>query len=202
MKFELPDLPYDYAALEPHISARTLHFHYDKHHRGYMTKLESAVADTSLADSTLEDIVLGSEGGVFNNAAQVWNHTFYWRSMTPQGGGQPSGALAEQIDADLEGIEGFKKEFARVAASQFGSGWAWLVKTVDGQLRVISSKDADNPMRSGLVPLLTLDVWEHAYYLDYQNERPKYIDVFLEHLVDWRFAEENFSTSEPVAASG
>jgi superoxide dismutase, Fe-Mn family len=193
MKFELPDLPYDYSALAPHISARTLEFHYDKHHRGYMSKLEGLIADSPLGAATLEEIVLESDGGVFNNAAQVWNHTFYWRSMKPNGGGAPGGALAKRIEQDLGGIEGFKKAFAASAAGHFGSGWTWLVKTSDGALDVISTKDADNPLRGGLTPLLTLDVWEHAYYLDYQNLRPKYIEAFIDHLLDWQFAEKNFA---------
>lgn len=191
MKFELDPLPYELAALEPHISARTLDFHYNKHHRGYMTKLQAALEGKPAAEKSLEEIVLDSQGGLFNNAAQVWNHAFYWRSMSPEGGGEPSGALQELLARHFGDPQAFKQEFASVATGEFGSGWAWLVKTRDGALEIVSTHDAENPLRQGLTPLLTLDVWEHAYYLDYQNDRAQYVATFLDHLVDWSFAEAN-----------
>jgi Fe-Mn family superoxide dismutase len=197
MKFELPPLPYPSDALEPYLGAETLEVHYGKHHQGYMDKLERALEGTSRASLALEDLVRDSEGDVFNNAAQVWNHTFYWRSMTPNTHA-PSKSLAERLDRDLGGMEAFKREFAEIASGEFGSGWAWLVEQTDGKLAVQSTHDADNPLRHGLRPLLTLDVWEHAYYLDYRNERDKYIEAFLDHLIDWSFAE---SYMEQLAAS-
>lgn len=193
MKFELPRLPYAFDALEPHIGARTLELHYTKHHKGYLRKLEKAIADTALAQESLEDIIRGSDGDVFNNAAQVWNHTFYWRSMSPDGGGDPRGRLLAAIVRDFAGVDGLKAQFAEAASGEFGSGWAWLVATPEGTLRVLSTTDAENPLRDPETqPLLTLDVWEHAYYLDYQNERAKYIEAYLDHLINWRFAEDNF----------
>lgn len=197
MKFELPPLPYPSDALEPYLGAETLEVHYGKHHQGYMDKLERALEGTSRASLALEDLVRDSEGDVFNNAAQVWNHTFYWRSMTPNTHA-PSKSLAERLDRDLGGMEAFKREFAEIASGEFGSGWAWLIEQTDGKLAVQSTHDADNPLRHGLRPLLTLDVWEHAYYLDYRNERDKYIEAFLDHLIDWSFAESNM---EQLAAS-
>ena len=192
MKFELPELPYDYDALAPHISGRTVELHYEKHHKGYMRKLEKGVADSSLADETLENIMRSSNGSVFNNAAQVWNHSFYWLSMTPDDQEGPTGALAEALARDLGGIEGFKEKFAAIARGEFGSGWAWLVARPDRTLEVLSTTDAENPLAADKRPLLTLDVWEHAYYLDYQNERGRYVASFLDHLLNWRFAERNF----------
>lgn len=191
MKFELDPLPYELDALEPHVSARTLDFHYNKHHRGYMTKLAAALEGKAAAEKSLEEIMLDSHGGLFNNAAQVWNHSFYWKSMTP-GGAEPSATMTELLDKHFGGMSEFKQEFASVATGEFGSGWAWLVKTKEGELEILSTHDAENPLRQGLKPLLTLDVWEHAYYLDYQNDRAQYVAAFLDHLVDWSFAEANF----------
>lgn len=191
MKFELDPLPYELDALEPHLSARTLDFHYNKHHRGYMAKLAAALEGKAAAEKPLEEIVLDSHGGLFNNAAQVWNHSFYWKSMTP-GGTEPSAMMTELLDKHFGGLGDFKQEFASVATGEFGSGWAWLVKTAEGELEILSTHDAENPLRQGLKPLLTLDVWEHAYYLDYQNDRAQYVAAFLDNLVDWSFAEANF----------
>lgn len=196
MKFVLDPLPYAPDALEPHISAKTLDFHYNKHHKGYLGKLEAAIKNDPLGSKSLEELVVSTEGGVFNNAAQVWNHSFYWKSLDPNGGGSPSGALLERLNADIGGIDKFRSEFAAIAAGQFGSGWAWLVAGDGGKLEILSTKDADNPMRSGKSPLLTLDVWEHAYYLDYQNDRPKYIATYLDELINWKFAEDNLAAAE------
>jgi len=192
MRFELPPLPYSKDALEPVISAWTVDVHYEKHHRGYLGKLQQAIADKPIARKGLEDIVRESEGGVFNLAAQVWNHTFYWYGMSPTGGGKPSGQLAEAIERDFGSLHQFCRSFAEVANHHFGSGWAWLVSDREGELHVVSTPDAENPLRSKLVPLLTIDVWEHAYYLDYQNERDRYVRGFIERLIDWRFAEKNY----------
>ncbi len=194
MKFELDPLPYALDALEPHISARTLDFHYNKHHRGYMSKLESALEGKPAAEKSLEEIMLDSSGSLFNNAAQVWNHTFYWNSMSPDGGAEPSAAMAELLERHFGGLSAFKQEFASVATGEFGSGWAWLVKTAEGTLEILSTHDAENPLRRNLTPLLTLDVWEHAYYLDYQNDRSQYVAAFLDHLIDWSFAEANLES--------
>jgi Fe-Mn family superoxide dismutase len=188
-------LPYDYDALEPHIGVRTLQFHYDKHHHGYMKKLKAAIEDTPQQDQTLERIVLESEGDVFNNAAQLWNHDFYWESLTPNGGGRPGQILADAIKDRFGDFDSFQKRLKKAATGQFGSGWAWLVVGTDGKLQVMSTPDAENPQRSGLTPLLTIDVWEHAYYLDYQNERDTYVDRVLGHLINWKFAEDNFQSA-------
>jgi len=193
VNFELPALPYEKNALEPHISARTLDFHYDKHHRGYMTKLKNAIEGKPEADKSLEQLVQTAEGGVFNNAAQVWNHTFYWNSMAPDGGGKPEGKLLERIEKDFHSHEDFAQQFAEVAKGEFGSGWAWLVEDGD-RLRVLSTHDADNPLRHGMKPLLTIDVWEHAYYLDFQNDRASYVQGVIDHLLDWRFAARNLES--------
>jgi Fe-Mn family superoxide dismutase len=195
MAFQLPDLPYDQAALEPHISANTLSFHYGKHHQTYVTNLNNLVKDTPLADKSLEDIIRATAGdaakaGVFNNAAQVYNHTFYWNSMKPNGGGKPSGDLAAKIDASFGGYDQFAEAFAQAATTQFGSGWAWLVAEGDA-LKVVKTGNAETPLSGSATPLLTIDVWEHAYYLDYQNRRPDYIKTFLESLVNWDFAAAN-----------
>ena len=197
MAFELPALPYAQDALEPHISANTLSFHYGKHHNTYVTNLNNLVKDTDLAGKSLEDIVKAvagdaSKAGIFNNAAQVWNHTFYWHSMSPNGGGAPTGAIAAKIDEDLGGYDKFVEEFKAAATTQFGSGGAWLV--VDGdKLKVTKTANADSPIAHGQTPLLTIDVWEHAYYLDYQNRRPDYIATFLDSLVNWDFANQNLA---------
>lgn len=195
MKFEVPSLPYEKTALAPYISEKTLELHYEKHHKGYMKKLKDAIADTDDANKPLEDIVLQAEGDLFNNAAQVWNHSFYWRSMKPNGGGSPTDELKAAIERDFGDVKHFHDQFAAAAKGEFGSGWAWLIMQRDGHLAVISSSDAENPLRSGQTPLLTLDVWEHAYYVDYYNERGDYVQAFLEHLVNWDFAMENFLAS-------
>jgi len=195
VKFELKPLPYDYDALEPHISARTMQFHYDKHHQGYMKKLKAATEGTPQQDKSLERIILDSDGAVFNSAAQVWNHDFYWQSLSPNGGGKPGEMLADAIKDQFGDFDSFQERLKAAATGQFGSGWAWLVVGSDGKLQVTSTSDADNPLRSGQTPLLTIDVWEHAYYLDYQNERGTYVDKLLDHLVNWQFAEDNFRSA-------
>jgi Fe-Mn family superoxide dismutase len=193
---ELPDLPYALDALAPHISKETLEFHHGKHHAAYVANLNKAIADGPLSGKPLEEIILAAwkdkNMGVFNNAAQVWNHTFYWNSMKPGGGGKPTGALAEAIDRDFGSFDAFAEKFKTAGATRFGSGWAWLV-VKDGKLDVISTANAELPLTEGLTALLTMDVWEHAYYLDYQNRRPDYIGTFLGELVNWDFAAENFA---------
>lgn len=197
MAFELPPLPYDFNALEPYISANTLSFHYGKHHQAYVTNLNGLIEGTELTNKSLEDIIRISAGdkdkvGIFNNAAQVWNHTFYWHSMTPQGGGKPKGKLAEKINEDFGSYEEFTKLFKQAGVTQFGSGWAWLVLNKDSKLEIMKTANADLPLIHGKKALFTCDVWEHAYYLDYQNRRPDYVDTFLNHLINWDFAEKNF----------
>jgi Fe-Mn family superoxide dismutase len=199
MTFELPSLPYAQDALEPHISGKTLSFHYGKHHQAYVTNLNNLVKDGPLAKKSLEEVIKATaekadQAGVFNNAAQVWNHTFYWHSMTPGGGGKPTGKIADKIDADLGGYGKLAEAFKTAAATQFGSGWAWLVLD-GGKLKVTKTGNADLPMVHGQTALLTIDVWEHAYYLDYQNLRPNYIQTFLDHLVNWDFANKNLGKS-------
>lgn len=195
MAFTLPNLPYDKTALEPHISAKTLDFHHGKHHQAYVTNLNKLIEGTSLESRSLEEVILDSKGesakaGIFNNAAQVWNHTFYWHSMKPKGGGMPSGDLAKRINQDFGSFQNFREAFKQAGATQFGSGWAWLVLQ-DDTLKVTKTGNADLPLAHGQRALLTCDVWEHAYYLDYQNRRPDYLDVFLDHLVNWDFAASN-----------
>lgn len=185
---ELPKLPYEFNALEPKISAKTVEFHYTKHHQGYVNKLNAAIEGTPLANKSLEEIVLESEGGVFNNAAQVWNHTFYWEGFSPNPQAAPTGKLAEMINETFGSFDKFKEDFSAKAATLFGSGWAWLVLD-NGQLKITGTSNAETPLTEGLKALLTCDVWEHAYYLDYQNLRPKYIENFWE-LVDWKKIEE------------
>ena len=193
MTFELPDLPYAKDALEPHISAETLDYHHGKHHAAYVTNLNNMVPGTEFEGKSLEEIVKSAPaGGIFNNAAQVWNHTFYWHSMKPGGGGAPSGDLAAKIDAAFGSLDGFKDQFKTAAATQFGSGWAWLVAE-GGALKITKTGNADTPLVHGQTPLLTCDVWEHAYYLDYQNRRPDYVQTFLDHLVNWDFAAANLA---------
>ncbi|MEE2527149.1 superoxide dismutase [Hyphobacterium sp. HN65] len=199
MAHTLPDLPYAQDALAPHISAETLGFHHGKHHAAYVTKMNDAIAGKDEEALSLEDLVrkAAKDGnqGLFNNAAQTWNHTFYWNSMKPNGGGAPSGDLADRIDRDFGSFEGFKKAFADAGATQFGSGWAWLV-VKDGKLDVCKTLNAETPLtQDGVVPLLTMDVWEHAYYLDFQNRRPDYITTFLDKLVNWDFAADNLAAS-------
>ena len=188
MAFTLPPLPYAKDALAPHISAETLEYHHGKHHNAYVTNLNKLLEGKPEANKSLEDIILSSEGGVFNNAAQIWNHTFYWHSMKPNGGGQPTGELADAIKRDFGSFEKFSEEFSNAAATQFGSGWAWLVVGKDKKLAVTKTGNADLPMKHGQKALLTIDVWEHAYYIDYRNARPKYIETFLKSLVNWEHA--------------
>lgn len=199
MAFELPPLPYADTALEPHISANTLSFHYGKHHNTYVVNLNNLIADGPLANSSLEEIVSATAGdaqkaGVFNNAAQVWNHTFYWNSMSPNGGGAPKGDLANKINATFGSLDAFKEQFKAACIGQFGSGWAWLV-IENGELKITKSGNADTPIAHGQTPLITCDVWEHAYYLDFQNRRPDYVQAFLDNLVNWDFAEANYAAA-------
>ena len=191
MAFTLPPLPYDKNALAPHISGETLDYHYGKHHQAYVTNLNKALEGKPEANKSLEDVILSSDGPVFNNAAQVWNHTFYWSSMKPNGGGQPTGDLADAIKRDFGSFEKFSEAFSNAAATQFGSGWAWLVLGKDRKLAVTKTPNADLPLKHGEKALLTIDVWEHAYYIDYRNARPKYIETFLKSLANWDFALEN-----------
>ena len=186
MAITLPELPFAMDALSPHISAETLEFHYGKHHNAYVTNLNGMIEGTPLAEKSLEEIVKSSEGGVFNNAAQVWNHSFYWNCLSPNGGGEPSGALSDAINKAFGSFDKFKEEFSKAAATQFGSGWAWLVKKADGSLAITQTSNAGCPLTEGVTPLMTCDVWEHAYYVDYRNARPKYIEAFWS-LVNWDF---------------
>ena len=190
MAFTLPPLPYAKDALAPHLSAETLEFHHGKHHNAYVTNLNKLLEGKPDASKSLEEIILSSDGGVFNNAAQIWNHTFYWNSMKPNGGGAPTGELATAIDRDFGSLDKLKEEFTAAATTQFGSGWAWLVLD-KGKLMVTKTGNADLPMKHGQKALLTIDVWEHAYYIDFRNLRPKYIETFLTHLVNWDFALAN-----------
>jgi Fe-Mn family superoxide dismutase len=194
MAIELPPLPYSLDALAPTMSQETLEYHYGKHHQTYVTNLNNLIADTDMADKSLEEIILAAEPGpLFNNSAQVWNHTFFWNSLTPSGGGAPSGAIGEAIGEAFGSYEEFRKQFAAAATGQFGSGWAWLVKT-DSGLEISKTANADLPLKHGQTALLTLDVWEHAYYIDYRNARPKYIDAFLDDLLNWEFAAANLAS--------
>jgi Fe-Mn family superoxide dismutase len=199
MAYELPPLPYAYDALEPHISKGTLEFHHDKHHAAYVSKYNDAVTGTDMDNKPIEEVIKAIAGdnskqGLFNNGAQAWNHTFYWNSMKPGGGGMPTGELAKKIDADFGSYEKFAEAFKQAGATQFGSGWAWLVLE-NGILKVVKTPNAENPLPSNQVPLLTMDVWEHAYYLDYQNKRPAYMDTFLSNVVNWDFAAKNFAAA-------
>ncbi len=194
MAITLPELPFAQNALEPHISANTLSFHHGKHHNAYVTNLNKLIIGTQFENASLDEIVAKSDAGIFNNAAQVWNHTFYWHSMKPNGGGKPSGELAKKIDADFGSFDKFKEEFANAAATQFGSGWAWLVLE-NGKLKVTKTPNADTPSRHGQTAILTIDVWEHAYYLDFQNRRPDYVQTFLNSLANWEFAAKNFAAA-------
>ena len=193
MAFELPALPYAQDALEPHMSANTFSFHYSKHHQAYVTNLNKMIEGTAFEGKSLEDVIKSSDGGVFNNAAQVWNHTFFWHSMKPSGGGAPTGKIADLINRDFGSYDAFKEAFSTAGATQFGSGWAWLVLNGD-KLEVRKTPNAETPLTDdGVTPLLTMDVWEHAYYLDHQNARPKYIETFLNELVNWDFANQNLA---------
>ncbi|WP_111497758.1 superoxide dismutase [Marinobacter bohaiensis] len=193
MAFELPALPYEKNALEPHISQETLEYHYGKHHQTYVTKLNGMVEGTENADKSLEEIIKSAgPGGLFNNAAQVWNHTFYWNCLSPNGGGEPTGAAAEAISKTFGSFDAFKKEFNEKAAGNFGSGWTWLVKKADGSVAIVNTDDADTPVAGDDKPVLTVDVWEHAYYIDYRNSRPNYLEAFW-NLVNWDFVNENLA---------
>jgi Fe-Mn family superoxide dismutase len=192
MAFELPALPYEKNALEPHISAETLEFHHGKHHATYVTKLNGLVEGTDLASKSLEEIIKSSDGGVFNNAAQIWNHTFYWNSLSPNGGGEPTGDLADAINAKWGSFAEFKAAFNDKAVNNFGSSWTWLVKAADGSLDIVNTSNAGTPITDELVPLITVDLWEHAYYIDYRNVRPNYLEGFWA-LANWEFATANFA---------
>ncbi len=192
MAYELPALPYAMNALEPTISQETLEYHYGKHHQTYVTNLNNLVPGTEFANASLEDIVMKSSGGVFNNAAQIWNHTFYWNCLSPNGGGAPSGDLAAAIDKAFGSFDEFKKALSTSAATNFGSGWTWLVKNSEGGVEIVNTSNAANPMTDGKAPLLTVDVWEHAYYIDYRNARPKYLEEIWK-LINWDFVASNFA---------
>ncbi|MEJ1379480.1 MAG: Fe-Mn family superoxide dismutase, partial [Candidatus Sedimenticola sp. (ex Thyasira tokunagai)] len=187
MAHQLPALPYEMNALEPTISQETLEFHYGKHHQTYVTNLNNLVTGTEFENASLEEIVMKASGGIFNNAAQIWNHTFYWNGLSPNGGGAPSGALADAINSAFGSFDEFKTKFAASAAGNFGSGWTWLVKNSDGGVEIVNTSNAANPMTEGMTPLLTIDVWEHAYYIDYRNARPKYLGAVWD-IVNWDFA--------------
>jgi len=197
MTFELPPLPYPDTALEPHYSAKTFSFHHGKHHKAYVDNLNKLLPCSTYENSSLEEIIRATAGdltkaGFFNNAAQVWNHTFFWNCMKPGGGGRPTGMLAERIDSSFGGYEKFAEQFKAAAVGRFGSGWAWLISE-PGELKIISTPNAENPMSLGKVALLTVDVWEHAYYLDYQNRRPDFVQAFLDNLVNWDFVGNNLA---------
>lgn len=192
MAITLPELPYAIEALEPHISKETLEFHYGKHHATYVTKLNPLIEGTDLANADLETIVKNSEGGVFNNAAQVWNHTFYWSCLSPNGGGEATGEIAAAINESFGSFEAFKEQFTNSAINNFGSSWTWLVKNTDGSLAIVNTSNAETPLTTDAKALLTVDLWEHAYYIDYRNARPAYMDAFW-NLVNWNFVNENFS---------
>ncbi|MBE8595793.1 superoxide dismutase [Fe] [Xenorhabdus sp. BG5] len=192
MSFELPALPYAKDALEPHISAETLEYHYGKHHNAYVVNLNNLIKETEFAGKSLEEIIKTSEGGIFNNAAQVWNHTFYWHSLSPNGGGEPTGKIAEAINNAFGSFAEFKQQFTDAALKNFGSGWTWLVKKADGTLAIVNTSNAATPLTGEDKPVLTVDVWEHAYYIDYRNARPQYLEHFWA-LVNWNFVEENLA---------
>lgn len=192
MAIELPALPYDRDALEPHISAETLDYHYGKHHQTYVTNLNNMIPGTEFENLALEEIVRKSSGGVFNNAAQIWNHTFYWNCLGPNGGGEPGGELGAAIERDFGSFAAFKEQFSKTAITTFGSGWGWLVKNADGKLALASTSNAETPLTGDSKPLLTCDVWEHAYYIDYRNARPQYLEAFW-HLVNWDFVAAQFA---------
>jgi Fe-Mn family superoxide dismutase len=192
MTHTLPPLPYEKNALEPVISAETIDFHYGKHHQAYVTNLNNLIPGTEFETMSLEDIIMKSSGGVFNNAAQVWNHTFYWNCLSPNGGGAPTGALADAINAQFGSFDAFKEAFNKSGATNFGSGWTWLVKNADGSLEIFNTSNAGTPMTSGKKALLTIDVWEHAYYIDYRNARPKYLETIWDK-VNWEFVAANYA---------
>ncbi len=191
MEIQLPKLPYSHDALEPYISQKTIGFHYGKHHQTYVNKLNELIKGSAFENISLDEIIKKSEGTVFNNAAQVWNHNFYWQGLSPEGGGKPEGELLAAIEKKYGSFEQFKDDFSQAAATLFGSGWAWLVKKSDGSPDIIQKSNAENPIQDGDLPLLTCDVWEHAYYLDYQNRRPEYIDAFW-NIVNWDLVGKRF----------
>jgi len=193
MEHQLPALPYAKDALAPHISAETMEFHYGKHHQTYVTNLNNLIKGTEFENAALEDIIKKSSGGIYNNSAQVWNHTFFWNSMKPNGGGAPTGALETAIDAKWGSFDEFKKAFQASAVSNFGSGWTWLVKKADGSVDIVNMGAAGTPLTTGDKALLTIDVWEHAYYIDYRNLRAKFVENFLNNLANWDFAQANFA---------
>ncbi len=200
MAYSQPALPYAENALAPHISANTIGFHYGKHHATYIKKYNDAVAGTPHDDQDIEDVIVAiandpEKAGLFNNGAQAWNHSFYWNSLSPNGGGKPSGQIADKIDTDFGSYDAFKSELANAAATQFGSGWAWLALD-NGTLKVVKTANAQTPLTSGMRPLLTIDVWEHAYYLDYQNRRPDYVAAVIDELLNWDFASQNFLNAQ------
>jgi len=200
MPFELPALPYAENALEPYYSAKTISFHHDKHHKAYVDNLNKLVPGTDLEGKSLEEVVLASAGnpqkaGIFNNAAQIWNHTFFWHSLKPGGGGKPTGALAAKIDQAFGSYQKFAEQFKAAAVGRFGSGWAWLV-VEGGALKIVATPNAETPITAKQMPLFTVDVWEHAYYLDYQNRRPDFVQAFLDHLVNWDFANANLAKAK------
>lgn len=192
MEHKLPELPWSNDALTPHISPETIEYHYGKHHAAYVTKLNGGIKGTEFAEASLEEIIMKSTGGIFNNAAQVWNHTFYWNCLAPNAGGSPTGAIAQAITKTWGSFEKFKEDFSAQAAGNFGSGWTWLVKNSSGNLEILNTSNADTAMKHDKKALLTLDVWEHAYYVDYRNARPKYIEAFW-NLINWDFVNKNFS---------
>jgi Fe-Mn family superoxide dismutase len=192
MAYELPELPYAKNALEPHISAETLEYHHGKHHAAYVANLNKLVAGTEHEGKPLEDIITSSDGGIFNNAAQIWNHSFYWNCLSPSGGGSPSGDLGKAIDDTFGSFDAFQEKFTASAIGNFGSGWTWLVKNADGSIEIVNTSNAGSPLTNGQVPLITCDVWEHAYYIDYRNARPAYLGAFW-NLVNWEFANKNYT---------
>lgn len=191
MSFQLPPLPYAQDALVPHMSAETLEHHHGKHHKTYVDNLNKLVPGTEFEGKSLEEIIMTSSGGIFNNAAQIWNHTFFWNCLSPQGGGEPTGELAAALIRDFGSVEKFKELFAEASIKQFGSGWGWLVKNSSGKLEILSTSNAETPMTKGHTALLTCDVWEHAYYIDYRNSRPNFLAAFWK-IVNWSFVEKNF----------
>jgi superoxide dismutase, Fe-Mn family len=192
MSYELPELPYTNSALEPHISAETLEYHHGKHHAAYVANLNKLVVGTEYDGKPLEDIITSSDGGIFNNAAQIWNHSFYWNCLSPSGGGAPSDELGKAIDETFGSFDAFQEKFTAAAIGNFGSGWTWLVKNSDESIEILNSSNAGSPLTSGQTPLITCDVWEHAYYIDYRNARPAYLEAFW-NLVNWEFANKNYT---------
>jgi superoxide dismutase, Fe-Mn family len=193
MAHTLPPLPYEKDALAPHLSAETFEYHYGKHHQAYVTNLNNLIPGTEFETAALEDIIKKSSGGIYNNAAQIWNHTFFWSSLKPNGGGAPTGALADAINAKWGSFDAFKEAFTKSAVGNFGSGWTWLVKKADGSVDIVNTGPAGTPLTTTDKALLTIDVWEHAYYIDYRNARPKFVEVFLTSLANWDFAAANFA---------